>query len=348
MNRVLEDGTRGQAAGQENPLPHLQQQHLDDLRKSGLRPETIQAAGFRTVQGAEVNGILNWRGGAEVLGACLYVPYLNRDRTPIGFGRVKPDVPRREPRPDGSVRQIKYEQPKDVGVRVYVPPMVWCLVDDPSRPLVVTEGEKKALAAAQLGFPCVGLGGVDCWSKTRACGEDGRPKGPRLLLDDWQALQLKDRTVFLAYDAERPGTQAYENVRRAERTLALALADQAGASVRIIRLPPPSGEQKKVGLDDYLLTHTAEDLRVLMATAEAVIRPGDVHLSDRGNALRLVSSHGADLRHLGPWRKWQCWDGRRWAPDDTGAVMCRAKDVVARLYRQVTEEMRHLSSEGDN
>jgi hypothetical protein len=59
-----------------------------------------------------------------------------------------------------------------------------------------------------------------------------------------------------------------------------------------------------------------------------------VHLTDRGNAVRLARQHGHDLRHCHPWGKWLVWDGRRWRVDDTAAVTRRANSVVVDLFRQ--------------
>lgn len=81
-------------------------------------------------------------------------------------------------------------------------------------------------------------------------------------------------------------------------------------------------------------------------------------LTDLGNAERLVDRHGAELRYCWPWGKWLAWDGRRWAPDDTGEVARRAKDTVRAIYREaaaaVDEDARKaigkwaLRSEGEN
>src|SRR5262249_50246008 len=48
-----------------------------------------------------------------------------------------------------------------------------------------------------------------------------------------------------------------------------------------------------------------------------------INLTDVGNARRLVNRHGADMRHCHPWKKWLCWDGRRWSEDDTGEAVRR-------------------------
>ncbi len=54
-------------------------------------------------------------------------------------------------------------------------------------------------------------------------------------------------------------------------------------------------------------------------------------LTDLGNAERLVHRHGNDLRHTRS-RGWLAWDGRRWATDETGEVMRRAKGTVRAMY----------------
>lgn len=56
------------------------------------------------------------------------------------------------------------------------------------------------------------------------------------------------------------------------------------------------------------------------------------HLTDYGNAQRLVAAHGHDLRYCHPWKKWLVWDGQRWREDDTGKVMRRAKETVRGMY----------------
>ena len=58
------------------------------------------------------------------------------------------------------------------------------------------------------------------------------------------------------------------------------------------------------------------------------------HLTDSGNAQRLARLHGKDLRYCHEWGKWLTWDGQRWAIDNTGEVMRRAKDTVRRIYAE--------------
>jgi P4 family phage/plasmid primase-like protien len=68
----------------------------------------------------------------------------------------------------------------------------------------------------------------------------------------------------------------------------------------------------------------------------------EVHLTDLGNARRVVKRHGADLRHVHPWKNWLVWDGRRWAEDQTAEVVRRVKETQGSLYRWAAEEIVRL------
>jgi P4 family phage/plasmid primase-like protien len=63
----------------------------------------------------------------------------------------------------------------------------------------------------------------------------------------------------------------------------------------------------------------------------------DLHLTELGNAQRLVRRHGKDMRFCHPWDGWLVWDGRRWQPDQTAEVVRRAKETIAELYRRASE-----------
>lgn len=58
------------------------------------------------------------------------------------------------------------------------------------------------------------------------------------------------------------------------------------------------------------------------------------HLTDLGNARRLVALHGDDLRYCHPWGKWLVWDGRRWVIDNTAEAVRRAKQTVRHMYAE--------------
>ena len=58
------------------------------------------------------------------------------------------------------------------------------------------------------------------------------------------------------------------------------------------------------------------------------------HPTDLGNARRLVSRHGRDLRYAPQARQWLVWDGARWRRDETLEVEGRAKETITNLYRE--------------
>jgi putative DNA primase/helicase len=73
--------------------------------------------------------------------------------------------------------------------------------------------------------------------------------------------------------------------------------------------------------------------KVLAPPSEGGPAPG-VNRSDRGNAIRLVRAHGADLRYCYEFGRWYCWQGTHFAWDVTGEVERRAKDTVTRMLRE--------------
>jgi hypothetical protein len=109
-------------------------------------------------------------------------------------------------------------------------------------PLYIIEGEKKALLMAQLGFPAIGIAGVEGW----------HARGSRTLLPDFDVIPLKGRLIELLPDGDY---QQNLNVRRAVKRFADTLC-QAGARPRLMRLPATT--HGKTGIDDYLMAITAE------------------------------------------------------------------------------------------
>lgn len=63
----------------------------------------------------------------------------------------------------------------------------------------------------------------------------------------------------------------------------------------------------------------------------------DFHATDYGNAERLVSRHGDDLRYCHPFGRWFAWNGCRWQPDETGEAVRRVKDTLRALLAETAE-----------
>jgi len=80
--------------------------------------------------------------------------------------------------------------------------------------------------------------------------------------------------------------------------------------------PPPS---EGAGLDDSLDS------------------PGTCHLTDLGNAQRLINRFGQDLRYCYAQGRWYVWTGKQWGHDEGGAVVRMAKKTVKAIFHEAAE-----------
>jgi putative DNA primase/helicase len=285
---------------------------LANLRASGLTDETIRANRLRTEQGS------------------LVFPYRDLNGVVNCFARCRPQVPRVVDR-----KEAKYEQPKGSVPRAYFPAASLGRLRDGESPIYVTEGEKKALALAQLGLAAVGIGGVWCWKK----------KGTDDLIDDLAAVPWAGRPVYVVFDYDRkPDTRL--QTAEAARRLAGALRKVGAREVGAVDLPPgPDGS--KQGVDDFLVAKGAEPFRELVGQARSISVLSGCHpltiakgRTEANNAARLVARHGDVTRWVGPWDKFLLWDGIRWKVDQSLAIDLKAKDVAAHLYAEIAAAIR--------
>ncbi|MCZ6866295.1 MAG: DUF3854 domain-containing protein [Chloroflexi bacterium] len=234
-------------------VPELLQDHFEALSKgSGLTIEVIRERGYRSVLGKQQLQDLGFsKSQARVPG--LLVPVHVLDGT-NSLHSYKPDIPRI----DGRGKTIKYELPKGVSARLDVPPRCLAKMGDPSVDLWITEGSKKADALAQHGLCAVALLGV--WNF-----KGKNDFGGTVLLSDFDLIAFNGRKVNIAYDSDvmvKPGVRAAlerltEHIQR------------KGAIVTAVYLPNgPDGA--KMGVDDYLLRHTIEELKALVTEPRPV------------------------------------------------------------------------------
>ena len=115
-------------------------------RASGITPEHARARGYVSVDTKKRLEQLNiTKAGRNVPG--LLVPQLRKDGSTWGY-QYRPDAPRL----NSKGKPNKYETPFGQRNGIDVPPGVGPLLDDPNVPLWVTEGTKKADAAAVVGL----------------------------------------------------------------------------------------------------------------------------------------------------------------------------------------------------
>ena len=90
-------------------------------------------------------------------------------------------------------------------------------------------------------------------------------------------------------------------------------------------------------LDDAEVDRIAASVARYDPTAE------DLHCTDLGNARRFITRYGHLLRYCFPWRKWLVWDGRRWAPDNTGQVFRFAHETT----RSILDEAQAVDNKAE-
>lgn len=195
----------------------LAPEHLADLRKSGLTDETIAAQYIRSVPPSMIPRLLGF--DISSVRSAMLLPF----RAPAGGFMDHVRVKIFPALTDADGHAIKYLQRKGSTPRLYF--VAGCLreVLESDAPLWVVEGEKKALAVAQLGLPAVGFCGVEGWHR----------QGATALLTDFDAVRLGDRILELVPDGDY---QTNLDVKRAVQRFGGALLAR-GARPRVVLLP---------------------------------------------------------------------------------------------------------------
>ena len=103
------------------------------------------------------------------------------------------------------------------------------IASDSTKPLVITEGEKKSLAACQLGLACIGIAGVWNWRAKLDNGE-------RLTLPGLDQFVWKGREVEIVPDSDAWRPEKEKDVLAGFYALAMELKERA-AHVVFVELP---------------------------------------------------------------------------------------------------------------
>jgi hypothetical protein len=242
--------------------------HLAMLAASGITEEFAIARGYETITDKHRLAALPIHTGETVKIVSsgrrvpgLAIPLLGIDGE-IRTYQYRPD----NPRLDKEGRAIKYESVFGQPPLLDVPPDMGPLLADPDVALWVTEGSKKADAAALAGLCCVSLSGVWCFmAKNKA--------GASMALPEFREIPWKGesgrRRVILAFDGD---VARNPSVQKAMHALASYLAYK-GARVEYLWLPDTDA---KTGLDDFLMAgHTVEQLRGLVRPTKPPPRKGN-------------------------------------------------------------------------
>jgi hypothetical protein len=190
--------------------------HLKMLAASGISAEHARRRGYETIENGRYLANLGNNGNGDRIAITaagrstpgLLIPLLGPDRSTWGY-QYRHDVPRIR---DG--KPVKYETPARQRAGLDVPPGVAADLGDPSVPLWITEGAKKAHAGAINGLCIVALVGVWNWRGSNLAGG-------KVALADWHDIALNGRRVIIAFDGDVTRKQP---VRRAALALGEYLA----------------------------------------------------------------------------------------------------------------------------
>jgi hypothetical protein len=244
----------------------LHQEALEDLRRSGLSDVTMAEAGLYTPPPGDLPRLLSARLAAQVRHVLVF-PYDGASHG--GLWRREDEFVRCKlfpPVSDGQGHTIRYYQRAGTPPRLYVPARARAALADPSVPLLITEGEKKALKANQEGLACVAIGGLWNWQG------GGRP------IAELDRIDWCDREILIA-----PDSDVWTRPDLLQPVFALGKElEGRGAKVAVLKLPSgPDGT--KIGLDDQLCVNSREAFGALP---------------------RLPLKHAALGRASAWWREW--------------------------------------------
>jgi hypothetical protein len=212
----------------------LDPKHRHQLEtNSAISAEAIEARGYFTQTDRQALKLLGFE-AKQCLPPALVIPLFDW-RGELAGHTLRPDIPRN----GANGKALKYEVPKGCAPVLDVAPLTASQIADTKKPLLITEGAKKADCAASVGLCAVNLSGV--------FGFRGRnAQGGLTALADWENIALKERAVYVAFDSD---VSIKPTIEAALNRLCAFLVSR-GALVKVVYLPTgPNGA--KTGLDDF-------------------------------------------------------------------------------------------------
>jgi hypothetical protein len=128
-------------------------QHQKLINGSAINPAVAAARGYRSIETAAELKRLGFSDRQARVPALLIPIYDARGE--VVLYQARPDAPRIV---DG--KPVKYETPANARMRMDIPPGAATRIGDPTVPLFITEGARKADAAVSKGLCCIALLGV--------------------------------------------------------------------------------------------------------------------------------------------------------------------------------------------
>ena len=264
----------------------LTQTDYEELAKSWIDSELADLAQLRRVDAAEGREVIGQKGNRDCSG--ILIPFYYPESSHAHSYRLRRDNHEWKLGKDGVLKaDRKYLGEPGSGNRLYFPPGIQLSqLADTSTPIVITEGEKKALSLQRLAnfnvdrprFIPIAISGVWNWRGT--IGKAEGPKGERVdvqgPINDLNRIEWKQRTVYIVFDAN---VATNDSVKWARNGISRELAGRE-AVVRCINLPVDCGVN---GVDDLLSTWGPK--RVL----ELFEKPTDATVIERSRPTQFQS-----------------------------------------------------------
>jgi hypothetical protein len=156
-------------------------------------------------ESAILSDIAEWRGYASALDpkllkslgfadyqcrSGLLIPLHGVDGAVRGY-QLRPDKPRNK-----RGKPVKYETPAGQKLFLVSHPLVTAHLGDPSQPLILTEGVRKADAGISAGHDALALLGVYGFRATNAVGG-------KTVIADFDSVALNGREIYIVFDSDR-------------------------------------------------------------------------------------------------------------------------------------------------
>ena len=278
---------------------------------------------------AEAAGItrVDTHRGAELVGgdarkrdhAGLYIPYylpkgLAEARGSLGQeagGRLRRDHPELQVTKGGHKPKNKYLSPPGDRNKLYIPPRFTAAhVADAKLPVLIVEGEFKALSAARLAFQDstvprfvpIGIAGV--WNWQGKIGVTDSPDGTKVdeigPTPDFSFFGWTGRRVMLAFDADVKTNGQVKAARASLKAYILSL----GAEVGMLEWPAEVDGKPAKGLDDWLARDGASVVLEAIAKVAYVDRShwaSRLKTRDNGSPKPILLNAVTAVRHAPEW-----------------------------------------------
>jgi P4 family phage/plasmid primase-like protien len=309
----------------------LERFHRDELLiASAIEPDVVAERGYRTVMRPSANdarprqelerlGFPKWATAEDRYFPGLLIPKYRATGERISY-LWKPRVPAANR--DGKL--MKYAATKGHASRLDVHPRNRNTVADPTVPLWITEGVKKADSLTSRGCCVVALDGVYNWRSTMGT------------LGDWEDVPLRGRQVIVCFDAD---AETNGNVLRAMHRLGRWLKSK-GAIPRYLITPGMVAGTAVKGVDDYFAAGGL--LQDLVACATAAPPDAERHGQDTFTDSRMAELVADEvLADQYVWVEqfgWMAYNGRVWAECSDATIGESVRQFFVDRFAEVVKQ----------